>query len=125
MSPNDFLLVEQALIRQLQAAEPCTSEARRDQLRVVRSLAERACQNAAIRRELARMLDGVKDRGAAEVFWAYYLEGPEQPSARSLANRFFVDKRTVFKQLQRVFDQLRVMLFGIDALFDLAADGRQ
>ena len=93
-----------------------------DQLRVVRSLAERARQNAAIHRELSWMLDGVKDQGAAEVFRAYYLEGPEQPSARSLANRFFVDKRTVFKQLQRVFDQLRIMLFGIDALFDLTGN---
>ena len=107
------------LIRQLEAAEPCTSEARRDQMRVVRSLAERARQNAAVRREFSRMLEWVKDQGAVEVFRAYYLDGPEQPSARSLANRFFVDKRTVFKQLQRVFDQLRIMLFGIDALFDL------
>ena len=113
------------LIRQLEAAEPCISEARRDQLRVIRSLAERARQNTVIRREFSRMLEGVKDQGAAEVFRAYYLEGPEQPSARSLANRFFVDKRTVFKQLQRVFDQLRIMLFGIDALFDLATDGWQ
>lgn len=107
------------LIRQLEAAEPCTSEARQGQLRAVRSLAEQARQNEAIRRELTRMLEGVRDQGAADIFRAYYLEGPGQPSARSLANRFFVDKRTVFKQLLRVCDQLRVMLFGIEALFDL------
>lgn len=107
------------LIKQMEIAEPCTSEVQGDQLRVVRSLAERARQNAAIRQELARMLDGIKDQSAAEVFRAYYLEGPDQPSARALANRFFVDKRTVFKQLLRVCDQLRIMLFGIDALFDL------
>lgn len=108
------------LIRQLEAAELCTSETRRKQLQAVRALAERARQNATIRRELARMLDGMKDQVAAEVFRAYYLDGVEQPSARSLANRFFLDKRTVFKQLLRVCDQLRIMLFGIDALFDLA-----
>ena len=107
------------LIRQLETAEPCTSEARKEQLQAVRSLAERARQNAAIRRELARMLEGVKDQGAADVFRAYYLEGPEQPSARDLSNRFFMAKRTIFKQLLRVCDQLRIMLFGIDALFDM------
>lgn len=105
-----------ALIKQMETAEPCTSEARRDQLRVVRSLAEQARQNETIRRELARMLERVSDQGAAEVFRAYYLEGQ---SARALAHRFFVDKRTVFKQLLRVCDQLRIMLFGVDALFDL------
>lgn len=107
------------LIRQMETAEPCTSEVREDQLRAVRSLAERARQNEAVRRELTRMLEWVSDQGAAEVFRAYYLEGSEQPSARTLASRFFVDKRTVFKQLLRVCDQLRIMLFGIDALFDL------
>lgn len=104
------------LIRQMETAEPCTSEVRENQLRVVRSLAERARQNAAVRRELAQMLERVSDQSAAEVFRAYYLEGQ---SARALANRFFVDKRTVFKQLLRVCDQLRIMLFGVDALFDL------
>lgn len=107
------------LIKQLETAEPCTSEARRDQLQAVRSLAERARQNATVRRELARMLERVNDQDAAEVFRAYYLEGSEQPSARALASYFFVDKRTVFKQLLRVCDQLRIMLFGVDALFDL------
>lgn len=104
------------LIKQLETAEPCTPEARENQLRVVRSLAERARQNAAVRRELAQMLERVSDQSAAEVFRAYYLEGQ---SARALARRFFVDKRTVFKQLLGVCDQLRITLFGIDALFDL------
>lgn len=104
------------LIRQLETAEPCAPETRKDQLRAVRSLAERARQNEAVRQELARMLERVNDQGAAEVFRSYYLEGQ---SARALARRFFVDKRTVFKQLLRVCDQLRIMLFGIDALFDL------
>ena len=105
------------LIRQLETAEPCASEARREQLRVIRFLAGRACQNPAIRRELARMLKQVNDQSAAEVFQAYYLEGQ---SARAPANRFFVDKRTVYKQLLRVCDQLRIMLFGVDAIFDLS-----
>ena len=113
------------LIRQLEVAGPCTSEARRAQLQVVRSMAERARQDAAIRQELIRLLEVVQDQGAADVFRAYYLEGPEQPSARSFANRFFMAKRTVFKQLLRVCDQLRIMLFGIDALFDLGTDGQQ
>lgn len=105
------------LIKQLETAELCTPEAREDQLRAVRTLAERARQSAVVRRELARMLEGVSDQDAAEVFRAYYLEGQ---SARDLASHFFVDKRTVFKQLLRVCDQLRIMLFGVDALFDLA-----
>lgn len=105
------------IIRQLETAEPCTSEARKAQLRAVRSLAERARENVDVSRELTRMLERVNDQGAAEVFRAYYLEGL---SARTLASRFFVDKRTVFKQLLRVCDQLRIMLFGVDALFDLA-----
>lgn len=108
------------LIKRLETAEPCTSVARENQLRAVRALAGRARRNAAVRRELTRMLDGINDQGAAAVFQAYYLEGPDQPSARALAGRFFVDKRTVFKQLLRVCDQLRIMMFGIDALFDLA-----
>lgn len=107
----------------MEIAEPCTSEVREDQLRAVRSLAERARQNEVVRRELVQMLERVNDQGAAEVFRAYYLEGSERPSARTLANRFFVDKRTVFKQLLRVCDQLRIMLYGVDALFDLT--GRQ
>lgn len=105
------------LIKQLEAAELCTPEAREDQLRAVRTLAKRARQNAAVRRELIEMLERVSDQDAAEVFRAYYLEGQ---SARVLASRLFVGKRTVFKQLLRVCDQLRIMLFGIDALFDLA-----
>lgn len=104
------------LIKQLETAELCTPEAREDQLRAVRTMARRARQNEAVRRELIRMLERVSDQGAAEVFRAFYLEGQ---SARTLAGRFFVDKRTVFKQLLRVCDQLRIMLFGVDALFDL------
>lgn len=105
------------LIKQLESAEPCTSADRENQLRAVRSLARRARENEHTRRELARMLEGVSDQGAAEIFRAYYLEGQ---TASALPRRFFVDKRTVFKQLLRVCDQLRIMLFGIDALFDLA-----
>lgn len=106
----------EGIIKQLETAEPCTSEARKVQLRAVRSIAERARENADVRWELTRMLERVNDQGAAEVFRAYYLEGL---SARTVAGRFFVDKRTVFKQLLRVCDQLRIMLFGVDALFDL------
>lgn len=108
-------------LNQLETAELCTPEARENQLRAVRSLAGRARQNEVVHRELIQMLERVSDQGAAEVFLAYYLEGSERPSARTLANRFFVDKRTAFKQLLRVCDQLRIMLFGVDALFDLTS----
>lgn len=69
------------------------------------------------------MLDRMNGQEAAEMFRAYYLEGSEQPSARTLASRFFVDKRTVFKQVLRACEELRVILFGIDALFDLEGAG--
>lgn len=111
------------LIEKMEIAGPCTSGARREQLRIVRAMAERGRQNATIRRALVGMLERINDQSAAEVFRAYYLEGLEPPSARTLANRFFIDKRTVFKQLLRVCDQLRIMLFGVDALFDL--EGRK
>jgi len=107
------------LIKRLAEAGPCAAEVREEQLQAIRSMAEWARCSPAIRRELCRMLERVSDQEAAEVFRAYYLEGTEQPSARALAGRFFEDKRTVFKQLLRVCEQMRVMLFGVDALFDL------
>lgn len=84
------------LIKNLETAEPCTSETRRDQLRVIRSLAERARQNPTIRRKFARMLDWVKDQSAAEVFRAYYPGGagkaigprPSKPLFRGQADSF-------------------------------------
>lgn len=105
------------LLEQIDQAEPCRPEVREEQLQIVRELARRARHDDVIRQALDQMLDGVKDQDAAAVFRAFYLQGE---TARTLSRRFFVGKRCIYKQLLRVCDQLRIMLFGVDALFDLS-----
>lgn len=85
----------------------------------VRSLAGYARKNAAARSIIERALPHIENMFPceAETFRAYYLTGGTQPTAKFVGRTRHIDKRTVYRHISRITQELLPYIFGLDGVF--------
>ena len=88
---------------------------------LTRNSANRARGDAEIRDCLSEKLDICvkcypEIKKSAEIFRAVYLEGNSRPKYKEIGIRYFMDKRTVCRHIEKVLRILVVAVFGIEAI---------
>ena len=99
-----------------------TTEEKTRRVALVRSVAERARDNAEARSTVERWLEQVEPDMPQEAatFRAFYLDGETKPTARQVGRSLCMDKTSVFRHNRRVLKAMLPAVFGLDGLFQSA-----